>query len=354
MRVTIREVGARAGVSMNTVSRVLNGKGDVSQETRRRVEAAIADLGYTPNAIARALVARQTRTIGHLVADVTNPHNVAQTRTVQDLSRQRGYAVILVDTDEDAERQADAVRLLVENRVDGVLVQPVEGSGADLRRLVDWRVPFVLFHREVPGLVADTVMPDNVFGAYQAVDHLLGLGRRRIAYLTSRYDLSPVRERVEGYRRALVKHDLAYDERYVVRGAMTVEGGYEMAHEALALNPPPDAVFAYNDLVAIGCLRAFRETGLRVPDDVALVGFDDIALAAFVEVPLTTVAQPTQEIGETATNLLLNRIESDVRHPPVRVVLPPRLVVRASSGAPTALDGQGLAVAATIAAASHQ
>ena len=166
-----------------------------------------------------------------------------------------------------------------------------------------------------------------MFGAYHAVDHLLELGRRRIAWLTTHLELSPVRDRIEGYRRALVQH--------VYRSDLSAAAAAESARAALAATPRPDAIFAYNDLVAIRCFRALRDLGARAPDDVALVGFDDILIAEFFEVPLTTVAQPTQEIGQTATNLLLDRIERGGPHAHTRIVLPPRLVVRASSGAPS-------------------
>jgi len=224
---------------------------------------------------------------------------------------------------------------MLEKRVDGMLVQPVAQAHDHLRLLADMKVPFVLIQREVPGLVADAVVTDNMFGAYQAVDHPVELGRRRIAYLTTHLELSPVRDRIEGYRRALVQHDVLYDERLVSRGDLSAAAAAESARAALAATPRPDAIFAYNDLVAIRCLRALRDLGARVPDDVALVGFDDILIAEFFEVPLTTVAQPTQEIGQTATNLLLDRIERGGPHAHTRIVLPPRLVVRASSGAPS-------------------
>jgi LacI family transcriptional regulator len=333
VRVTIRDVAARAGVSANTVSRVLNGKQDVSDVTRARVQAMIDELGFRPNNLARSLLRRHSRTIGHVVTDCTNPNTAQQIRAVQDVTSREGYSVVLFDTNERTDRQADSLHLLEEQVVDGVILTPASSHDDGVARFVARGNRLVLLNREVEGLDVDRVLIDNRAGAYAAINHLLDLGHREIAYVTGRREISTVWERLAGYQDALREHGLTPDLRLICRVEIDPESAAEATRRLLDRSCRPTAIFTYNDLMAVGALVAIREAGLRVPEDVSLVGHDDILYAPYLQVPLTTVAQPTRELGETAARLLVERLRGD-ESPPRRIILSPHLVVRASTTAP--------------------
>lgn len=332
MRVTIHDVAAQAGVSINTVSRVLNGRPDVKATTRDRVQQVIAELGYRPNRLARSLIGRSSRTVGLVVTDCTNPNTARQIQVIQQVLVTADYAVLIFDTQEDATAEQEAIGLLLEQVADGVILTPASNRSGGLASLSQ-QVPLVLLNREtVEPTDCDIVLNDNAGGARAATEHLIALGHRRIAYVTARKAVSTVRDRLAGYREALVNADLPADDRFVVRADITVADA-SIATRALLDRPErPTAILAYNDLMAVGVLAALAEAGLRVPDDLALVGYDDIAYAPYLSVPLTTVRQQTQRMGRTAAQLLLERF-GGAEMPPRRVVLAPELIVRASSGA---------------------
>jgi LacI family transcriptional regulator len=341
VRVTIRDVAARSGVSANTVSRVLNGKQDVNAATRARVQAVINELGFRPNNLARSLLRRHSRTIGHVVTDCTNPNTAQQIRAVQDVTSREGYSVVLFDTNERTDRQAESLHLLEEQVVDGVILTPARSHDDGLARFVARGNRLVLLNRDVDGLDVDRVMIDNRAGAHAAIRHLLDLGHRRIAYVTGRREISTVWERLAGYQDALGEYDIALDPKLVCRVEIDPEAAAEATRRLLERRRRPTAIFTYNDLMAVGALVAIREAGLRVPEDVSLVGHDDILYAPYLQVPLTTVAQPTREMGETAARLLVERLRGDAG-PPRSIVLQPRLVVRASTAAPVGSSSPNL------------
>lgn len=333
IRVTIRDVAQCAGVSNNTVSRVLNDRPDVSPVTRARVRQVMEELGYRPNSLARSLLRHESRTVGLVVTDCTNPNTARQIRAVQQTMAADGYAVMVFDTQEDAERQNAALRVLEEKVVDGIIITPATIHDDALVHLAQ-RLPITLLNREVEGLTTcDVVLNDNLEGARVAVAHLIANGHTRIGYVTAARDVSTVRDRLRGYQVALADAAIPLDHRLVERGAITIEAAATATLRLLERRPPPTAIFAYNDFMAVGVLSALRNAGCRVPDDVALVGYDDIVYAPYLQVPLTTVAQQTQEMGVTAARLLLERLAGS-EHPPQRVVLTPHLVTRASSGGP--------------------
>lgn len=332
MRVTIHDVAAAAGVSINTVSRVLNDRPDVGPETRARVQRVIADLGYRPNRLARSLIQRSSRTIGLVVTDCTNPNTARQIRVVQQTMAAANYGVMIVDTQEDGAQQQDAIHRLEENVVDGIILTPAAAHGASLADLAR-RLPLVLLNREVLEPVsADVVLNDNAGGAHLAASHLIARGHTRIAYVTARRDVSTVRERLRGYAHALAAAGIPSDDRLIARAEITVEDAAAATADLLRLDPRPTAILAYNDFMAVGVLSALQASGLAVPGDVAIVGYDDIVYAPYLQVPLTTVAQQTHEMGRAAAAILLDRLGGD-ESPPQRLVLAPTLVVRASTGA---------------------
>ncbi len=332
MRTTIRDVAALAGVSINTVSRVLNDKGEVSPETKDKIQEAIKTLKYRPNPFARSLVSKQSRIIGQIVTDCTNPNNAQQIRSVQNLTAEQGYSVMLVDTAEEHSREVAAIELMVEKMVDGFLITPLQYDNSHLFKLKEEvNLPFVLTNRNIPELAVDVVLHNNFAGTYQATRYLVGLGHKHIAYITSRRQVWTVAERLGGYREGLLEAGLDFDESLVIQTNLNLESAFEATKNLLKLHPRPTAIFAYNDMMAIGVLKALKEAGLKIPEDISLVGYDDIIYSQFLEVPLTTVRQKTRELAEIAASVLLRRI-TNPNVPLEKIVLEPELVVRNSTG----------------------
>jgi LacI family transcriptional regulator len=324
---TIRDVAERAGVSPMTASRVLSGAGYSSSEAREAVQRAAAELGYRPNTIARALVQGATRTVGLVVGDVENPFFATLARVIADALEERGYTLLLTNSDEDPAREARLVDALRGRQVDGLIVAPSAGAGRHLAAAVAGGVSLVQVDRAVRGLAADVVLVDNAHGAEVAVGHLAGLGHARIACVTDPVGLGSSRERVAGYRKAIGAHGL---EPLVFQAAgVTQEHGLAASQEALAVRPT--ALFTASNFMTLGAMRAIREAGLAIPADVALIGFDDLDWTTLVDPPLTVVAQPVAELGRVAAELLLERLDGEMA-PPRRVRLRTSLVVRQSCG----------------------
>ncbi len=286
----ISEVADRAGVSAMTVSRVVNNSGYVSAATRQRVEQAIAQLGYVPNALARQLRSKRTTMLALVVSDISNPFFTTIARGVEDAASARGFAVMFCNTDESSDEEARYLRLLVERQVDGVLLVPAENAAASLRLLRTHQIPVVVLDRRVSRRV-DNVRCDSEAGAYALARHLIELGHRRIAVLTGRRGISTSVDRVAGVRRALGEVGLALDESLVRYGGFNfgsanLADGRHMAEEVLAASDdPPTAIFAANNFIAFGAVRALRELGLSVPEDISVVAFDDLPVE-WVERPL--------------------------------------------------------------------
>lgn len=330
---TIKDVAKHAGVAPITASRVINKAGYVSEDTRKRVETAIADLGYIPNRVARSLRSKQTNTLALVLTDITNPFWTTVARGVEDAASEDGFSVILCNTDESDTKQDAYVRLLLQRQVDGFLLVPSESSVHALSLIQKQGVPVVVLDRKVPHDV-DTVRSDSVTGAVQLTRLLLDLGHRRIAILTGPRDISTATDRVKGYRFAMVEAGVTVDERLVCYGTFTQQGGYEMSQTVLNVEPRPTAIFAGNNFIAVGVLRAFRETGLSVPDELALVAFDDLPPTYVIDPFLTVAAQSAYEMGQIATQLLLQRMTGRSTGASQEVLLPTQLIVRESSGKP--------------------
>ena len=330
MAVTIRDVARDAGVSQATAARALGGYGYASPAVRGRVRESASRLGYTPNGVARALVSRATHTVGLVVGDIENPFFAAAARCLSDVLEAAGYTVLLANADERADREALAVEALRRRRVDGLAVVPAPGT-----RLADVArdgAPLVQLDRYVRGLAADAVLVENAAGAAGAVAHLIGLGHRRIGIVSDTPRISSSSERLHGYRRALAAAGIPADERLVAIAGPTQADGHRAARDLLAGSDRPTALFTANNFMTVGALLAARELGLRIPDQLALVGFDDLDWTALVDPPLTAVSQPVGELGRVAGERLLARIRGDSR-PARRLRLPTTLVVRGSCGA---------------------
>jgi LacI family transcriptional regulator len=331
---TIRDVARLSGVSPMTVSRVINDSDRVSPETRRRVQEAIAELGYVPSRLARGLSRQRTGTLAVIVPDVANPFFTAIVRAAEEVARRAEYHVILGDTRADLSVEREVVEDLIAHRVEGTLIAPVsDRSLAHLRRLEEFGVPFVLIDRRVPSVAADVILGDSTGGARLLVEHLLALGHRRIGLIVEADDVSTARERRAGYEAALTAAGVALDPRLVVETSADPIGGTRGMSRLLELDEHPSAVFTVNNLVALGAIEAVRAAGLEVPDDVALVCFDDIEYASRLYPFLTAMEQPAQMFGTLGAQLLLDRIEA--RGPDRRneIVLPGELIIRKSCGA---------------------
>ena len=329
---TIKQVAARAGVSFTTVSHVVNRTRPVSDSARVRVEAAIAELGYFPSAVARALKTSQTRIVGVIVPNITNPFFSELMRGIEDVCERSNYSVFLCNGDDDPARQGRSLDTLLERRVDGLLLATPTGPGAPLaRRLSAARLKTVVVDRSVPGLGADRVRIDHPAGSRLAVEHLLALGHRRIACLAGPSSFAASRARVMGWRRALERAGIAPQPHWLLEGDFRVADGYALTRELLRDKSDVTAIFASNDLLAIGALRAAAELGWPVPKRLSVIGFDGIEMGAFTYPPLTTVGYSIRSIGETAATVLIDRIAGR-RTEPCDIVVTPELIVRESTG----------------------
>ncbi|NOY99553.1 MAG: LacI family transcriptional regulator [Chloroflexi bacterium] len=331
-RVTMKDVAFAAGVSITTVSHVINKTRRVRQATRERVEEAMHALGYQPSSVARSLRMGVTKTIGLILPDVSNPFFAEISRQIEDFGYQQGYSVILCNSDNNLQKQHEYVNTLLAKQVDGIIFISAGESLEDLSRLSASGIPVVVADRDVPLHLADVVMLDNEKAGYKAAQHLISLGHRHIACITGPSHLSPSMLRVAGYQRALQQAGIKYPPETIVRGDFRISGGEQAMRKLLNLMPAPTAVFALNDMMALGAISALRSAGLRVPQDVSVVGFDDIMIAALVDPPLTTISQPIKEIAEWATNMLIEKMHvRDADCENRRIVLDAELIVRQST-----------------------
>ena len=337
---TIGDVARRAGVSTATVSRVINGIGNVNALTRDRIERAIQDLHYVPNVAARSLRSKKTSTLALLVPDITNPFWTTVARGVEDAAQSGGYSVLLCNTDENPTKQLQYLGVVLSQRVDGVIIAPYDSDSRNLIKLRDRGMPTVVIDRRITGWEVDTVYGDSVAGARALVQHVICQGHTRIAILTGPLNTSTSEDRVAGYRLALSEANIPIDERLIRRGEYRVASGEEMAHQLFDEGLNPTAIFASNNTIAMGVMDALQKRGLRVPQDIALVCFDELPEASRFFPFLTVVAQPAYDMGVNAAQLLISRLNADASLQPRRVVLPTRLITRYSCGEHLADNGR--------------
>lgn len=329
MRATMRDVAARAGVSLKTVSRVMNAVSTVAPELAERVHAAAAELGYRPNATA-SVIARsdgRSRSIGLILEDIANPFSAAILRAVQDAAWARQILVVTGSADEDIHQEQRLARTLIDRRVDGLLVVPTGHDQSYLAAEQRRGVPVVFLDRRPNLIAADAVISDNREGAARAVRHLLRGGHRCVAYLGDRTSVATANERWQGYEEALREAGLGIHEQFVRHGLLDSDSASAAAHEMLRRDDAPTAVFASQNLVTVGVIQALSALGRQ--DQIALVGFDDLPLADVLQPGITTLAQDPSQIGQLGAELLLGRIEGDTS-PPQLHVLPTELIERGS------------------------
>ena len=344
MVATIADVARRAKVSTATVSRVLAGLGHARPETRDRILAAARDLDYRPSGVARSLQRRSTRTLGLIVTDIENPYFPQLVRAVEDAARAEGYTILLCNAADDPERESGYLDLLVERRVDGLIIAASSLGARHREWLASPPLPVVLINTAAVDVDLPSIHSDNRAGTRLAASHLLDLGHRWFGYLMPPPRNVDAPERFAGLRDVLAEAGLDPDAIAIASGAPLVGGGEAAMLELLDQAPGVTAVLAYNDLMAIGALRAIRRRGRAVPSDISVIGFDDVALAAYVDPPLTTLSHGTAEMGYWAVERLAERLRvrgtsaddtdranGGPRRAPV-VMLPVRLEVRGSTG----------------------
>jgi DNA-binding LacI/PurR family transcriptional regulator len=349
-RPTIVDIANRAGVAPMTVSRVINESGYVSREAREKVERAVKELNYHPNGLARSLKRQRTHVVGIMLPDIANPFSAELVRGIQEALLPRGYSSFISVSERSVQREQAALRALFDHRADGIVIATRETKAGNdfLLRLAERDLPMVVVGRALNHQHVDRVTADHWKGAYEAVEHLIALGHKRIGFVGVSAINGAGLRRYQGYLDALREHDLPIDQKLIAGpssqlgpgqlgpgqvgpGYSTQDDGYAGMKRLLALKKRPTAVFARNDFTAMGAICAIRDAGLSIPEDVAIVGFDNVPLAAYTAPPLTTVDQPTKEQGREAAHLLLERIEGERARERREICLDCHLVIRQST-----------------------
>jgi LacI family transcriptional regulator len=330
---TLDDVARLAGLSTMTVSRVINGTGYTSAAAQARVNKAVAELGYLPNVLARQLRLNRTMTLALVLTDIANPFFTTIARGVEDAARAQGYAVMFCNTDESVDEEIEYVSVLIQRRVDGVLLVPAADSSVSTELLGRHGLPVVVLDRRPSSGGVDAVRADSEGGAYLAVRHLIELGHRRVAVLAGRESVSTSADRVAGYRRAMAEAGIGPELHTILFGEYTEASGHAMTTQLLGAAEVPTAVFACNNFIAFGAMQRLREAGVKIPEDMSVVVFDDLPQGWILPF-LTVISQPAYEIGKQACELMLARLASNDPLEARTIVLPSSLIVRQSSAPP--------------------
>lgn len=334
MNVTMKDIAQELGISIGTVSKVLRDHPDISPETRERVRKRMRELNYRPNLAARALVTGRTHTIGLVVPDLVHPFFGEVAGGLSRLLRKQGYGLIISSSDEDLELENRAIEQLLARRVDALILASSQKDPDFFRNVEEQKTPFILIDRKPEGAKVNFVGVDDEEIGRMATEHLIEMGCRRIAHIGGP-GISTAIGRLRGYRQALERHGLLIDPKYVISREHADEAsdasGYEAMNKLLAVKQPPDGVFCYNDPTAMGAMQGALDKGIRIPRDLALIGAGNVRYAKFLRVPLSTIDQHSDDIGDRAARLALKLIESKTQPRPKSILLSPRLVVRESS-----------------------
>jgi DNA-binding LacI/PurR family transcriptional regulator len=318
-RASIKDIARLAKTSHSTVSRALRDSPLVKAATAAKIRRIAEESGYAPSAAARSLVTRRTNSVGVVVTSITDPFEAEVVRGIEDSAEERGFSVLLADSNGDPDREVRAVGLLEERRVDGIVVTSSRVGALYLQVLSRMRVPIVLLNSHHPSEFVHSVMIANAEASREVTRYLIQMGHRRIAYLGDRFGDQSDGERFAGYRRALNEAHVPFANELVVRGDGKPEGGVRAMSDLLALVRPPTAVVCYNDLTALGAMREARVHGLDVPADISIVGFDDLFFAEYTQPPLTTVRQPARQMGRLAMETLLQLLSGAGMAPTIQV-----------------------------------
>ena len=332
-QVTIKDIAKKLNISPSTVSRALRDHPDISTQTKKRINSLAEELDYQPDSIAQSLKKRRTNLIGVIVPEIKHNFFSAAISGIEEVAYRAGYAIIVSQSNESYDRECVNVRALISNRVAGLLISISQTTEiSDHFKLLERQgIPFVFFDRVCEDIEASKVVVDDFHGAFKAVEHLIKSGYKRIAHIAGPTHLSISQQRYNGYLSALNKYKIQYNENYVVHGGLNEEDGIKGFQKLLKLDQLPDALFAVNDPVAIGAFEKIKEHGLKIPGDIALVGFSNNPITALIEPPLTTVSQPAYKVGKAAAELLIEQIKSGENFIPRKEVLKTELIIRDST-----------------------
>jgi LacI family repressor for deo operon, udp, cdd, tsx, nupC, and nupG len=324
------DVAKLANVSPATVSRVLSNPELVSKETRQKVLDVINEVNYKPHIVARQFRTKETKIILVVVPDITSAFFSKVLRGIEHVAVNNGYQVILGDTENDIEREKEYINLLLQKQADGMVLLTARLNKTNLEEISE-HFPMVLACEYMDGLNVPTVSIDNISSARKATEHLIKLGHTKIAHITGPINVILSRDRMRGYQQAMMSHDLDIDSAYIQEGDFSFESGYNQTLKLLALENPPTAVFAFNDEMAMGAIKAAKDSGLKAPEDLAVVGFDNVKMSSVIEPNLTTINQPKYEIGKKAMELLLKLINGEAINKK-KFVMKDELIIRESCG----------------------
>ena len=322
---TIRDVAKKANVSVMTVSRMMNDPEKVSPKTTQKIRQIMNQLGYHPSHIARSLVKKKTNTLGIVMPDIKNTFFNSWFRWVEDYARSFDYNLLLCNTDENAEYEINQIRLLLSQRVDGIIIVP--HAQVSVSYLKKSRIPFVLVDRVIADSGADSITTDHYTGAYEATEYLIKLGHTHIGVLKGPGTLYPDVERYRGFCDSMKNHKLKIDVSLLKNCEFQEGNAFEAVIELLKSENPPTAIFSFNSLMTIGAINAMNELKLSIPDDLSIVGFDEIPGQSFFRPKITYVLQPIEELGRNATKIILEKIEYPARKKSIRIFLKPKFII---------------------------
>jgi len=326
MAVTIKDIASKSGFSIKTVSRVINSE-PVNIRTKRIVQRIIDELGYHPNLIARSLKTRKTNTIGFIIPDITNPSFPEVVRGASDYVREKGYYVLLCCSDGDPDKEEVFIKDFNSMLVSGLIVIPSLTKNRDISVFNNLKMPVIILDREISGINRDIVKFDDIKGATKAINLLISNGSKNIVLLSGPIHTKTSQDRLKVSKKLLEENTL-FSEEQVFSGDFSINSGYEMMNTALDKLKNIDGVFAFNDLIAIGAIKAIEEKKLRVPEDISIVGFDDINFIKFTKPCLTTIRCSTYDLGRTGAEILINRINNPVDFKPIKKILDCELIIR--------------------------
>ncbi|MBU0558827.1 MAG: LacI family transcriptional regulator [Bacteroidetes bacterium] len=330
---TIKDIAKKLNISPSTVSRALNDHPDISAETKRLVEMTSKELNYFPNTIAQSLKTKRSTTIGVIVPEIKHDFFSSAISGIEKVAYQSGYTIMVCQSNESYEREVINTKALASQRIAGLVISISQNTvnGNHFKALQKRGMPIVFFDRVCDDVDASKVVINDEESAYKAVNHLIERGYTKIAHITGPLNLKICKDREEGYKKALREHSLFEDKDFIISSGLHEENGYQSMEALFNLGKIPDAIFAVNDPVAIGAFKKIKEYGLKIPDDIAIVGFSNNPITSLVEPPITTVNQPSFGMGQRAAELLIKQIESDAEFKPVTEVLKTTLIVRGSS-----------------------
>lgn len=335
--VTIYDIAKKANVSAMTVSRVINNSGKTKESTRKKVEQAINELGYVPNSVARGLISKQTKTLGLILPDISNPFFAKLARGAEDKAHELGYRVLLSNTDEDASKELNYMDMVLSARVDGVLIAPTSDHSLEqINRLRAQDIPVVLIDRTIEGFTGDYVLGDSYEGSRKLMEHLIEQGHHNIAFINGPSNISTARERLRGYLETLRLNELPVYEHYITEiDFKSIQAGdtKKNIEQLLALpsTKRPTAIFAANNFIAISTMRALKELGMKVPEDISVVCFDEVEPVVYFDPFFTVASQPAQEFGRIGIQFLVERLDGKTIQKDRKIVLSPEIHLRKST-----------------------